>query len=71
MRRSAKRAGLTLLVMLWIGLVDLPGTPFTDSGLVNSANATPPATHRTVRPAPTRRNVDVNVDVDRRGPGSL
>ena len=69
MRRNATRAGLTLLVMLWTGLVDLSGTRFSDFALLSSAHAAPPAAHKTARPAPRRRNVDVDVNVDRRGRG--
>ena len=69
MSRNAIRSGLTLLVMLWTGLVDIPGTLFSDFAPVSSAHAAPPAAHKTVRPGPGRKNIDVDVDVDRRGPG--
>ena len=67
MKRIATNISLTVFVMLMIGLVDVPVAALSGFSLVGSAKAAPPAAHRTLRPR--RKNVDVDVDVDRRGPG--
>jgi hypothetical protein len=67
MNRIATNISLTVFVMLLIGLVDIPVTALSGSSPVGSVHAASLAVHRTVHPR--RKKVDVDVDVDRRGPG--
>lgn len=67
MKHIATNFSLTVFVMLLIGLVDVTVKVLSGVSPVGSAQAAPLAVHGAMRPR--RKNVDVDVDVDRRGPG--
>ena len=69
MSRIATSFKVVALAMLWTALVEISGARLPGLSFIEGAHAAAAAAHQTVRRAHRRGNVDVDVDVDRRGPG--